>query len=114
MFPALAVAPDRRQPYRPDPSRPSWTPRSRKQHRAITAITTKAAIIGQLILTHRGSPWPKILTRLNVTSATGSHAGVRRMASRGLSAYRKIPSTLTNGVDRLQTFQPKILRNKKP
>jgi hypothetical protein len=37
--------------------------------RAITAITTTAAIIGQLILLIVVLPWPEILTRLNVTSA---------------------------------------------
>ena len=35
---------------------------------AITAITTTAAIIGQLILLIIVLPWPEILTRLNVTS----------------------------------------------
>jgi hypothetical protein len=36
---------------------------------AITAITTTAAIIGQLILLILVLPWPEILTRLNVSFA---------------------------------------------
>ena len=50
--------------------------------RAITAITTKAAIIGQLILLIVVLPWPKFPTRLNVTSVREATRAVRRLASR--------------------------------
>jgi len=43
--------------------------------RAITAITTKAAIIGQLILLIVVLPWPKFPTRLNVTSVREAARG---------------------------------------
>ena len=54
---------------------------------AITAITTTAAIIGQLILLILVLPWPEILTRLNVTSRKTT--SIQRDVDRSYRFFRR-------------------------
>jgi hypothetical protein len=60
---------------------------------AITAITTTAAIIGQLILLILVLPWPEILTRLNVSFAKDYFdSALTSIGVIGSSADRPLPA----------------------